>query len=294
MDFLLKTTTNGIVIGLMYALMGLGLAFIYSIMRTMNFAHGEFYTASAFISYWIGESLGLSAIEAFPIALAGAAILGWVIVRLILWPVTQGKVERPGEYTLITTLALMLLLQKFFLLIFGPFGHQPPSFIGGIYVSFGIFEIPGERVAAGVGALVALVALYMFVRYTWLGRQFVATSQNRIGAEVIGIDTARMSTVAFIVGALLAGVAGVLLSPIYSVYPTAGVIPVVKGFIVITLAGLGSIIGTIIAGILLGVVELLGSVYLDAGYRDTYAFLFLILILLIRPNGLFGENERLA
>ena len=143
-------------------------------------------------------------------------------------------------------------------------------------------------------AVVLVAATLLLIYRTWLGRALQATAQNRVGATVSGIDSIAMNMVAVGLAGLLAGAAGALLSPIFLVYPDVGVVPVVKAFVIIVLGGMGSIPGAVVAAVLLGLVESLGSVYISLAYRDVYSFLVLIAVLLVRPYGLFGQVERRA
>ena len=154
--------------------------------------------------------------------------------------------------------------------------------------------LAGDRLFAAGMAVVLIAATLALVYKTWLGQALMATAQSRVGAMVSGIDAIRMNVIAVAVAGLLAGAAGALLSPIFLVYPDVGVVPVVKAFVIIVLGGMGSIPGAVVAALLLGLVESLGSVYLSVAYRDVYSFLVLIAVLMVRPYGLFGRRERRA
>src|SRR5439155_22693443 len=135
---------------------------------------------------------------------------------------------------------------------------------------------------------------YLVIKKTWIGRALRGAAQNRVGIQTAGIDVLRLDMLAFGVGVSLAAAAGALLAPDFLVYPENGAISTFKGFEIIVIGGLGSILGSIVGGLLLGVIEALGSVFLSAAYKDLYGFLLLILLLVFRPTGLFGESERTA
>jgi branched-chain amino acid transport system permease protein len=159
--------------------------------------------------------------------------------------------------------------------------------IGGLPVS-------GNRFAAFVGALLIIGLFYLLLNYTWLGRAFRASSQNRVGIQTVGINVLRIDQIAFAIGVTLAGLAGALLAPVFNVFPENGAVTTMKGFEIIIIGGMGSLPGAALGGLLLGVIESLGSVFIDSGLRNVYGFIFLILVLLVRPTGLFGEKERLS
>jgi len=154
--------------------------------------------------------------------------------------------------------------------------------------------VAGSRLAACVCAVAALAMFYVVLRKTWYGLALRAAAQSRIGAQTAGVDILRLDQVAFGIGVALAGVAGALLAPVFSVFPTDGAVTTVKGFEIIVIGGLGSIPGALIAGILLGVVESLGAAFVSSPYQNVYGFLLVLVILLVKPNGLFGERARQA
>ena len=170
----------------------------------------------------------------------------------------------------------------------------PGSFCEGSKHILGDLYLAGDRLfAAGTSALL-IVATLFFIYGTWTGRALMATAQNRVGATVVGVNPVRMNVIAMALAGLLAGVAGSLLAPVFLVYPDVGQIPVIKAFVIIVLDGMGSIPGAVVAALILGVVESLASVYISVAYRDVFAFLVLIGVLLFRPHGLFGQKERRA
>jgi len=152
--------------------------------------------------------------------------------------------------------------------------------------------LPGSRIVASMAAIVLIVIFFVFMRKTWRGRMLQATAQNRFAAEIIGIKVERMAALAFALGAAFAAAAGIFLTPIYTVYPTAGEIPISKGFVVMVFAGLGSIMTNIVAGITLGLAETLAAFFFLPQYKSIYLFIFLMLILAVRPSGLRGEKAR--
>ncbi len=174
----------------------------------------------------------------------------------------------------------------------GPYQRTPGSYMDKVYI--GPLAVSGDRVIACVGALAIMLIFWMVLRYTWVGMALRAAAQNRVGIQTAGVNLHRLDQIAFGMGVALAAAAGALLAPVFLVYPNNGAITTMKGFEIIIIGGLGSIPGALIAGISLGLVESLGSVFIDPRFQHVYGFIFLLLVLIIRPRGLFGEKERVA
>src|SRR6267378_1696473 len=258
---------SGLVIGVIYGLMALGITFIYSIMKMINWSMGEFYMIGSYVQYaLLAGVLGWSLwYVALPVAMVSVFLLGLLVQRFLLRPMYVGGVERrdeyaPRDYARATTLVTL--------------------------------PISGNRMVALIGTLVLLALFFLVIKTTWIGRAFRGAAQNRVGIQTAGVDVLRLDMLAFGVGVALAAAAGALLAPDFLVYPENGAISTFKGFEIIVIGGLGSVLGSIVGGVLLGVIEALGSVFLSAAYKDLYGFLLLIALLVFRPTGLFGERER--
>ena len=300
--YVLSQIVNGVIFGLIYALIALGLTVVFSIMRVVNFSHGEFYMLGGYTLYALTAGVAalfslplvIPTIVALPLAMAVVAMFGVAVERGLLRPVYTARMDRPEEYAIILTFGLSLFLQYGALTTVGPYEMTPGSFWEGSKHILGDLWLAGDRLfAAGTSALLIAATLY-FIYRTWTGRALMATAQNRVGATVVGVDPVRMNVIAMALAGLLAGAAGSLLAPVFLVYPDVGQIPVIKAFVIIVLGGMGSIPGAVVAAIILGVVESLASVYISVAYRDVFAFLVLIGVLLFRPHGLFGQKERRA
>ena len=283
---------SGIVIGVIYSLMALGITFIYSIMKMINWAMGEFYMIGSYVQYallatLLGPSLWYVAL---PIAMASVFVLGLVTQRVLLQPMYVGGVERRDEYATIVTIALMVLFRNLAIVLGGPNQYAPKDYARP--TTFFTLPISGNRFVALVGTVVLLLLFYVLITKTWWGRAFRGAAQNRVGIQTAGIDVLRLDMFAFGVGVALAAAAGALLAPDFLVYPENGAISTFKGFEIIVIGGLGSITGSVVGGLLLGVIEALGSVFISPAYKDLYGFVLLIALLVLRPTGLFGERER--
>jgi branched-chain amino acid transport system permease protein len=285
---------SGVVIGVIYSLMALGITFIYSVMKMINWAMGEFFMIGSYVQYaLIVTLLGPSRWWlALPCAMASVFLLGLVVQRVLLRPMFVGGVERRDEYATIVTIAMMVLFRNLAIVLGGPNQYAPPDYARP--VTLGTLPISGNRFVALVGTVMLLALFFLVIKKTWIGRALRGAAQNRVGIQTAGVDVLRLDMVAFGVGVALAAGAGALLAPDFLVYPENGAISTFKGFEIIVIGGLGSILGSVVAGVLLGVIEALGSVFISAAYKDLYGFLLLIALLVFRPTGLFGERERTA
>jgi branched-chain amino acid transport system permease protein len=283
---------SGVVIGMIYSLMALGITFIYSIMKMINWGMGEFYMIGSYVQY--GLIVGLVGPSrwylAVPLAMGAVFVLGLIVQRFLLRPMFVGGVERRDEYATIITIALMVFFRNLAIVLGGPNQYAPPDYARP--VTLGTLPISGNRFVALIGTLVLLGLFYLVIKKTWVGRALRGAAQNRVGIQTAGIDVLRLDMLAFGVGVALAAAAGALLAPDFLVYPENGAISTFKGFEIIVIGGLGSILGSVVGGVLLGVIEALGSVFVSAAYKDLYGFLLLIALLVFRPTGLFGERER--
>ncbi|MFI5399580.1 MAG: branched-chain amino acid ABC transporter permease [SAR324 cluster bacterium] len=293
MTFLMLLTVNGLVIGLIYALMATGLTLVFSVLKVVNFGHGSLYMLGGYAAYYAIGLLGAPPLAAVLIAMAALFAFGIAFERLVLQPMYTDKVERKDEYAIIVTFGLTVLLTNLAIVVFGPFSKSPPAFLPGTLVA-GPLILPFDRLIAALVAVVLLAWLTWFLARTALGQALDAVSQSRESAAVIGINPQRMYTVAFGLGSALAGGAGALIAPIFALSPNMGELPGVQAFIIIVLGGMGSIGGSIAGGILLGVVQGLGVGFLPdpnraLAYTQAFGALLLILVLLVRPTGLFGR-----
>jgi branched-chain amino acid transport system permease protein len=284
----------GLVIGVIYSLMALGITFIYSIMKMINWAMGEFFMIGSYVQYClVATVLGPARWWlALPVAMGSVFLLGLAIQRVLLRPMYVGGIERRDEYATIVTIALMILFRNLAIVLGGPNQYAPKDYARPM--TLGPLPLSGNRFVAVAGTVVLLGLFFLVIRKTWIGRALRGSAQNRVGIQTAGVDVLRLDMIAFGVGVALAAAAGALLAPDFLVYPENGSISTFKGFEIIVIGGLGSIMGSVVGGVLLGVIEALGSVFISAAYKDLYGFVLLIALLVVRPTGLFGERERTA
>lgn len=284
----------GIVIGIIYALMAIGITFIYSIMKMINWSMGEFYMMGSYLQYFLvvyilGPELWFLGI---PLSMAGIFLVGVYIQRFLLRPMFVGEMERKDEYATVVTISMMVFFRNLAVFLAGPNQFAPPDYASPTHI--GPLPVSGNRFVALIGTLVILGLFYLIVKKTWVGRALRGSAQNRIGIQTAGVDVLRVDQIAFGIGVSLAAAAGALLAPIFLVWPENGAVATMKGFEIIVIGGLGSIPGSLVAGLLLGIVESLGSVLISPSFKDVYGFMLVLALLVIRPTGLFGEKQRVA
>lgn len=287
----------GVSMGTFYALMAVGLAGIFGILKVINFAHGEFFMLGAYGYALTALNFGLSPVLAILPAFVVGAVLGLLVERLLMRPLYAGQmIGETGalrdEYSIIITFALSLFLMNLAVQVFGPYPVQGPGLVGDERVTFGPITTSGHRlVATGAGVAILLAAVGLLRFSTW-GKVIQATAQNRFGAAIAGIDTSKVNLGVFGLSGGLAALSGALLAPIYHADPFVGALPAVKSFVIVVLGGMGSVPGAILGAYILAFLEQFGAVYVSGVYQDAYGFVLLILVLLLRPQGLFGERAR--
>ncbi len=286
---------NGLIIGVFYALMAIGLSLIFGILKIVNFAHGEFYMVGAYGYTLSALMLGLSPWLALPFAFMVGALVGLLVERLLMRPLYAGYTSwglMRDEYAVIVTFGLSILLINLVDKIVGPYAYKGPALVDISRIHVGPVVISGHRLFAALAAVAVIVAVMLIVRYSYWGRQIQAVAQNRLGASLAGIDTAKASAIVFALAGGLAGMSGALLANIFNPTPDVGVFPAIKSYVIVVLGGMGSVPGSILSSLILGVLESFGGVYISYQSRDTFGLILLILFLLFRPQGLFGEKAR--
>jgi branched-chain amino acid transport system permease protein len=286
---------QGLITGVFYALMAIGLSLIFGILRIVNFAHGEFYMVGAYAFTLVALGLGVDPWLALAAAPLLGALLGWITERLLIRPLYAGYSSwgvAKDEYAIIVTFALSLLLINLVDKVIGPYPMRGPSLVEAQRLSLGPFMMSGHRLTAAVVGAVVILSVFLFIRFSFWGKQIQAVSQNRLGASLAGIDPSRVSMIVFAASGALAALAGALLAPLINASPDVGLYIAIKSYVIVVLGGMGSIGGALIASLLLGILESFAAVYISYDYRDTFGLAILILVLLFRPQGLLGQRVR--
>lgn len=283
----LQNFSNGILIGSVYALIGIGLSLVFGVMRVINFAHGDFVVIGMYIAVFLNSLLGWDPYFSLVAAMPAGFVLGMLIQRHVL----DRVIDAPPETTMLATLGLSLIIANLLLLTFG---GEPRSVLVG-YAS-DVVSVRGVNISvillfAGLATVIVTALLYAVLNRSEIGRAIRATAENRLGAELSGINSRRIQAIVFGLGMMLAVTAGVTLIPLLFASPvTTGATFTLKAFVVTVLGGLGNIGAAIAGGIVLGVVEIMGASYVASEYRDAYGLLAFLAILLMKPEGLFGRS----
>lgn len=281
-----QAVANGIMLGSLYGLVAVGLAIIFGVLKVPQFALGAHAMVGAYVVYVATAKLGIN----YWIALAAAAVILGIVGVLVHAFVFQPMSEGPGINMFIAAFGVLLILQSIALLIFGTqyFRVAPP--IDGSISFLGIFLTP-QRLIVILMTIVLIGGLHLFIMRTRTGICIRAVADNPVGAALVGIEVRKIGLTTMAVGSALAGIAGGLIAPIGVVYPTMGDLLIIKAFVVVVLAGMGSIRGAIAAGYALGLAESLGGMYVSLAYQDAMAFVLLLLVFLVRPQGIFGKTS---
>ncbi|HZN85854.1 MAG TPA: branched-chain amino acid ABC transporter permease [Burkholderiales bacterium] len=288
---MIQVLINGAVLGCVYALVALGLTMVFSIMRVVNFAHGQMYMLGAFVVYYLYGEYGLPFYVALPAAAAALALVGVAFNRFFFQPVLASATRE--ENSMLMAVGTALLLENLALTVFGEKQRGVPPVVDGAFV-FGdvaeggaILTHPNAMVAAL--AALSILGLLAFVQYTRPGRALRAVAQDKEAARLQGVDVKATTTLGFAIGAGLAGLAGGLLVTVYGVNSGVGVNISTKAFIMVMIGGAGVTSGAIVGGVLLGFAEAIGYDLLPGSITYLLIFVAMIVFLVFKPNGLFGK-----
>jgi branched-chain amino acid transport system permease protein len=290
LDALLQHLVNGLVLGGTYALLGIGLTLIFGLMNLVNFAHGELYTLGAYATFAALALGGLNFFAAIAVAIVLGAAVGALCERVLLRPLRGESIDT----TMLVMIGLWIALQNAELLAWGGVAKSIPHPFPMAPLTLGPVGIAPLRLFVMATALALIVAAWLLIQRTRLGRAMRATFQDRETAALMGVRIDRIHTATFAFGSALAAAAGALLGPIFLAYPSMGDLASLKAFSVVILGGLGNLAGATLGGVLLGIAEELGAGYVSSGYRDAVGFAIIILVLLFRPSGLFARTERIG
>ena len=284
----LNVLASGALIGVVYALIALGLTIIFGVMRIVNFAHGEMVVIGMYVGYGMWLATQLPPWSLAPFAALVLFLLGYVLQRGIV----NAFIDRPQHAQFILFIALALVITGLHLVLFGP---DPRSVqVADSLRSYvvGPFRLDVVRTQAALGALVLIGALLLFLQRSTLGRSIRAAADNLVGAQVIGIRIRQVYAVTAGIGMACAGAAGALISPMFDTQPFLATDFTLIAFIIVIVGGLGSVTGALIGGVLIGLAEAVAAVIVSPALKTTFSYWLLVLVLLLRPNGLFGEQER--
>ena len=279
---------NGIVLGSLYVLVALGLTLVYGVLVQINFAHADFVTLGAFSAYFFMHAVGGGYLPSIGVALLVGAALGWLVNVAIFAPLRRKGNEL---LPLIATIGVSIMLQNVMLAWFGPVPYAfETTYSNQVFrISGTFFTLQSVIIIAVSSAAIAL--LYAFMKFTFLGKALRAVSQDRETAGLMGINPNQLIMLTFVLASALAGMAGAMLAPVLVLTPFAGTSVIVKAFAIVIIGGFGNVEGTILAGLIVGLIESFTTQYLDPGLIDIVVFGLLLLMLAVRPTGLVSERR---
>lgn len=285
MEILVQQLFNGLTIGSVYALVALGLTLVYGILHIPNFAHGALYMMGGYITLMMMVQYGLHYWLAILVSVFVVGLIGVLMERLVFYPLRHA----PPIHDKIAAIGILLFLEAFAQFVWGADYQTMPTPYGQVIQLFGL-TFTMQRLLIIIAAIAVMVLLYLFLKKTYTGASIIAMSQDRDGANLVGINTNRVAMLTFLISGGLAAIASSLAAPINLVFPGMGQLVILKAFVIIILGGMGSIPGAIIGGYILGFSESLGATYISNDYKDIIAFILLVVILSVKPTGLFAKG----
>ena len=284
MSTVLHVLVVGILLGGIYGLVSIGLNLIFGVIRVVNFAHGELVMLGMYGAYLAYSLLGIDPYVSIVLVVPALFLFGLIVQRLIIEPLQSESMMQ-----MFATFALLTILQNVVLAITRGEGHNVPTKVGSMGLELGDIRLAATRLIILLAVTVIAVLLHLFLQRTLIGKSIRAVTQDRQAARLMGINVERTFMVTFGIGAALAGLAGALIAPIYTLSPGIGGNFILAAFAVVVLGGLGSVAGAYFGGMIVGVVEAFAGYYIDPELKQAIWFLIFLAVLVVRPNGLFGQ-----
>ena len=285
MTTFLQQFVNAAALGGVYALVALGLTLVYGVMRVPNFAHGGLYMLGAYLAWTALENLGLGYLSALLLSAVAVALVAALLERVVFYPLR----DAPHVYPMIAALGVLFFIEAAVQLRWGADFKQIREPVPGTVELLGV-TITWQRVLVMAASVAAMLGLNFFLKRTLTGATIEAMSQNREGARLVGIDTNRVGMLTFAISGALAAVGASLIAPINAVTPSMGEVMNLKVFAIIILGGMGSVPGAIVGAFLLAFAEVFGGTYISFDFADVIGFALLVVVLAIRPQGLFRRT----
>jgi len=284
-EILLQTLASGVLIGLIYALVAIGLTMIFGVMDIVNFAHGEFLMLGMYATFWAFALFTLDPIVTLPFTVLMLFAFGVLLYQVLIKRIT----DAPMLTQIFTTFGLMFLLRGVAQFLWKPdYRSIPSSSVSGSVKLLGI-QLGEPQLVAGVGAVLVTGIIWYFLNHTKLGAALEATAADKEAARLMGIDSHKMFSLAWGIGAACAGAAGGLLATFFPIFPDVGANFILLAFVVVNLGGFGSVTGAFWAGILVGVIEVMGGLLLGPQYKMAIVLVLFLAVLMFRPQGLMGK-----
>jgi len=288
MEFFIQLVINGLMLGMVYALIAIGLSLIFGVLEIVNFAHGHFYMLGATVLAALVTSAGIGFFPGLVIATVAVGVVGYLVYVVLLRHFREGEFDRG----IILTIGIGMVLQNGVAYLFGSSSRMVDTSLSFVSWDVAGFFVDAQRAVAVLVGAVAIAALYAVLTFTRIGKAMRAFAQNREAAFIVGIRPAVIAGIAVAIGIALAGLAGAALAPVFAVHPAMGAPILFKVFAIIIIGGLGSLPGALVASLLIGVTESVVGGYSSVALQDAVAFMLMIVVLLAFPAGLFGKGIR--
>ena len=292
----IQLIVSGVILGFIYALASLGLGLSWGIMHVVNFAHGEWIMIAMYTTYWAVITLHIDALFALPLAIFIGLAIGYLTQLLLIEPTiprTKTAEER-GFASILVTSGESIFLIGLALSLWGSNYYSTPNLYSSIRLNFfDVVFLPGSKVIAAIGSIISVMVIYLFFKKTFTGKAILATSElfgDPEMAQVLGINVKKMRMITLTLSGLATGIAGALISLYFYTFPYVGLIWVMIAFVVVILGGLGSFSGLLLAGIVIGICEEIGSIIFGAAYSYVLVYIVFLLILYLKPTGIFGRR----
>jgi branched-chain amino acid transport system permease protein len=287
LSFVVGSLLNGVLIGGVYSLMAIGLTLIFGVMRVVNFAQGSLIMLGMYTSYWVVMLLRIDPYLSMLVSLVVLFIIGVIFQRFLINPILNA----PEHNQLLLTLGVSLFMENLAVFLWSPDYRVLKTSYASVNFYMGDVSISLVRVLAFASAVILAGILYLMLARTDLGKAIRAASEEPNGALLMGINVRRIYMITFGIGAACAGVSGAAIAPFIPVYPYAGWLFVITAFVVVVLGGMGNILGAFVGGLIIGVADSVGAMFLPGAMKSIISFTIFILILLFKPTGLFGRRD---
>ncbi|HUZ34483.1 MAG TPA: branched-chain amino acid ABC transporter permease [Xanthobacteraceae bacterium] len=286
LEVYLNVAIGGVLTGLVYGLMALGLSVIFGVVRVVNFAHGEMMTVAMFLAVVLCAALHVDPLVLLVPIAAVLFVFGYALQRGLINPF----ITRPEHSQFLLLVALAIIITNTLLIVFGPDARTVQTAYGFDSFQFGQIIVDAAKVYAGIAAIIFAAALFVFFRYTLIGKAIRAGADNHTGALVVGLDVKRLYALTFGLGAACVGAAGTMMTLLVDATPMLGPSYTLLAFVIVITGGLGSMPGALVGGVLIGLTEALAGLLFTPSAKSMFAFAILVLVLLFRPQGILGKR----
>lgn len=282
----IQLIVSGLLLGGIYASVAVGLTLIFGVMRVVNFAHGEYLMLGMYATFGIVNALGINVYGSMFITAPLFFIIGIISYMVLIKPI----IDAPSVGQIFVTLGLSIVMQNFIQMLLGPQFRGLDTTIGSLSLRIGSISISASRLIAFLITTMLVLLLLAFIKYTYTGRAISAVAQDSDAAKIVGVNLKRIYSLAFGLSITMVSIAATSILPIYGVYPTVGASFQLISFVVVVIGGLGNVKGALFGGILIGLVETFSGFYLPVAFKEAIYFMIFIIVLWIKPAGLFGKR----